>query len=114
LRPVRCTGRLCLTYAVCNDTALVNAYFARSTTRVRLPIEVWHRVVHPTKAVGRTPWCDGEIAFTCAHGKMIVQQSRSDGRMAGCKKQDISKHAPYRRLMRRHMADRTGNDRWMY
>ena len=29
LRPVRCTGRLCLTYAVCNDTALVSAYFAR-------------------------------------------------------------------------------------
>jgi hypothetical protein len=33
------------------------------------------------------------------------QQSRPDDRMADCRKQDISKHAPYETLLRRPTAD---------
>lgn len=42
---VRSTGlalsRLCLTYAVCNDTAFVSACSTRLPTRVCLPIQAW-------------------------------------------------------------------------
>lgn len=38
LRPLRSIGRLCLTYAVCNDTALVSAYFARSLRAFACPL----------------------------------------------------------------------------
>lgn len=38
LRALRSIGRLCLTYAVCNDTALVSAYFARSLRAFACPL----------------------------------------------------------------------------
>jgi hypothetical protein len=41
------------------------------------------------------------------------QQSRPDDRMADCRKQDISKHAPYETLLRRPTADPRRNWRWM-
>jgi len=34
--------------------------------------------------------------------------------MAGCKQQDISKHAPYEPLLGRPVADQARNGRWMY
>ena len=38
LRRLRSIGRLCLTYAVCNDTALVSAYFACSLRAFACPL----------------------------------------------------------------------------
>lgn len=38
LRRARSIGRLCLTYAVCNDTALVSAYYTRSLRAFACPL----------------------------------------------------------------------------
>jgi hypothetical protein len=45
---------------------------------------------------------------------IACQQSSPDVRMAGCKEQDISKHAPYESLPRRPVADVLRNGRWRY
>jgi hypothetical protein len=63
---VRSTGlalsRLCLTYAVCNDTAFVSACSTRPPTRVCLPIQAWqHSVLLRVreKRSDSRPWCTG-------------------------------------------------------
>jgi hypothetical protein len=77
LRRTRFIGRLCLTYAVCNDTALVSAYYTRPLRAFACPLRSgtgrsWSHA--PTKAVGGEPWCEGEHGITCWRAKLHVSK----------------------------------------
>jgi hypothetical protein len=77
LRRTRFIGRLCLTYAVCNDTALVSAYYTRPLRAFACPLRSgtgrsWSHA--PTKAVGGEPWCEGEHGITCVRAALHVSK----------------------------------------